>query len=165
MFCGEVPTLFQNFKCWIKKINYSCKLSPVKPHEVRSKTKHTQRLCSKSWHQNNANWVRKFRSRRRNETSKIQEHKISFTTLHRKTQEQVFVACLSPLFRLKRKFCKRFYHWVDTNILQEVPPLIWNWNFAKGSPTDTSLTLSPSQFLDMPNQSIKWNICLRVATV
>ena len=42
--------------------------------------------------------------------------------------------------------------WVETEILQGVPPLSWNQNFAMGSPTEISFFLRSTQFWGEPNQ-------------
>ena len=52
---------------------------------------------------------------------------------------------------------------VDTEILQGVPPLSWNQNFARVFPTEISLFLWSRHFSDNPNQSI--NIFYLVDTV
>ena len=44
--------------------------------------------------------------------------------------------------------------WIETGILYGVSPVIWNWNFARDSPTELHFSLWPTQFLANPNQSI-----------
>ena len=69
---------------------YSCELMPAEIHEVRSKIKHTRRLRPKFWKPDDANWVWQFRNLRQNETSRLQFHNISFTTLHRTNSRTCF---------------------------------------------------------------------------
>ena len=76
---------------------YPCKITPAKLHKVRSKIKHTQRLCSNSWQPDDSNWVRQFRSLRLNGTSRLREHKISVTKFHRKNA-RMGSRCLSLTF-------------------------------------------------------------------
>ena len=81
-FVRKRPPLLRISNTGLIKRKYSCKLTPAKTHRVRSKINHTQRLFPKSWQPDDTNWVRPFRSIRRNDSSRLRKHKISFTTFH-----------------------------------------------------------------------------------
>ena len=91
-----------NQNIWDEKNKYSCKLTPAKPHKVRSKIKHTQLLCSMSRQPDDVDWVRQSRSQRQ---IKLADYDITWSTSQLftgKTQERFFF-CLLPLFEYR--FC------------------------------------------------------------
>ena len=92
------------FLRWIKNSGsksrkYSCELTPTKIHKVRYKTKHNQRIFSKSWRLDNANWVRQFINWIQNETSGSRVHNISLEIIYRTNKITGLVACLLTLFQ------------------------------------------------------------------
>ena len=110
-FVACLPTFFNNklsltlisllcriyISTGLKTSKYLFEIIPDKLRKVRSKINHTQHFRSISWQTDDADWVQQFIIRRRNETSGLQVHKISFTTLHRTNIGTVFSL---PVFHL-----------------------------------------------------------------